>query len=46
VRLDDGQQLGPRDDFLHARQELLAPRDLLLIRKLGLGKTGLVGHAM
>jgi hypothetical protein len=30
---------------LHARQELLAAGDLLLIGKLGLGKTGLVGHA-
>ena len=46
MRLDDDQQLGPRDDFLHAREELLAPGGLLLVRKLGLGKTALVGHAM
>jgi hypothetical protein len=24
MRLDDGEQLGPQDDFLHAREEFLA----------------------
>ena len=45
VRRDDGQQPGPRENCLHPREELLAPGDLLLLRKLGLGETGLVDHA-
>ena len=35
----------PVDDFLHAREELFAAGDHLFIRILGLGKTGLMGHA-
>ena len=44
-RFNDGQQFGPRNDFLHAGEELLAPGDLLLIGELDLGKTRLVDHA-
>ena len=45
MRLNDGQQLGPRDDFLHAGEELFAAGGLLLGGKLGVGKGDLVGHA-
>lgn len=45
VRLDEGQQLGPRDDFFHPGQEGLAAGGLLLGRELGLRKRGLLVHA-
>ena len=44
-RFDDGQQFRPRNEGFHAREKLLAAGDLLFIRKLGLGKTGLMRHA-
>ena len=43
--LKDGQQFGPRNEGLHAREKLLAAGDLLFIGKLGLRKTRLMGHA-
>jgi len=46
MRLDDGDQSGPRDDFRHAGEELFAAGGLLLGRKLGVGKRGLVGQAL
>ena len=42
---DDGEQLLPWDDFLHAGEELLAACGLLFGGKLGVRETGLVGHA-
>ena len=45
VRLDDGEQLGPRDDFLPAREELFTPGGLLLGGEFGVGKRRLVGQA-
>jgi len=45
MRLDDGQQFGPRDDFLQAGAELLAAGGLPFGGKLGVGKTGGVGPA-
>ena len=45
VRPYDGQQARPRYEGVHAREELLALGNLLL-RKLGLRKTGLVVHAI
>ena len=42
---DDGEQLRPRDQRLHAREELLPPRGLLPGGKLGLQKTPPVDHA-
>jgi len=42
---DDGEQLFPGDDFLHAGEELLAAGGLLFGRKLGVRETGLVVHA-
>jgi hypothetical protein len=45
-RFDDGQQFGPRNEGFHARKELLPARALLFIRKPGLGKTWLMGHAL
>ena len=45
-RFDDGQQFRPWDERFRAREKLLAAGDLLFIRKLGLGKTGLMGHAL
>ena len=44
-RIEDGQQLRPQNDGLHAGEELLAAGVLLFIRKLCLGKTRLAGHA-
>jgi hypothetical protein len=43
-RFDDGEQLVPREDLFHAREELLAAGGLLFGGKLGLGKTGLMDH--
>jgi len=45
-RFDDGQQFRPGNEGFHAREKLLAAGDLLFIRKLGLGKTRLMGHAL
>ncbi len=45
IRRDDGQQLRPRDDLVHAGQELFAAGGLLLGGKLGVGKRRLVRHA-
>ena len=42
--LNDGEQLRPRDECLHARQKLLPAGGLLLGGKLGLCKAGLMGH--
>ena len=44
-RRNDGEQFRPRDEGLHAREELLPAGDLLLGGKLGRRKTRLVGHA-
>ncbi len=41
-RLDDGEQPRPWDDFLHESKELFAACGLLIGRKLGMGKGGLV----
>jgi hypothetical protein len=45
MRFGDGEQPGPRDDFLHAGEELFAAGGLLLGGKLSVGEGGLVGHA-
>ncbi len=42
---DDGEQLRPGDDLLHAGEELFAAGDFLFGGKLGVGEAGLVRHA-
>ena len=44
MRFEDGELLRPRDDLVHADQELFAAGGLLLGGKLGLGKGGLIIH--
>jgi hypothetical protein len=46
MRLDDGQELGPRDECLHAGEELFPTGGLLFGGKLGMGKRGLVNYAI
>ena len=43
---DDGQQLFPRDDLLHAGKELFAAGDFLFGGELGVREAGLVSHAV
>jgi hypothetical protein len=45
VRLDHGQEFGPRDDLLHPSKKRFAAGGLLFIGELGVGKRGLMGHA-
>ena len=42
---NDGEQLRPRDDCLHAGEELFATGDFLFGGKLGVGEAGPVRHA-
>ena len=42
---EDGEQLFPGDDFLHARKEFLAAGDFLFGGKFGVRETRLVRHA-
>ena len=43
--IDDGRRLDTRNDFLHAREELLAAGGLPFWSELGLGETRLAEHA-
>ena len=45
MRFEDGELLRPRDDLVHADQELFAAGGLLLGGELDVGKGGLVEHA-
>ena len=45
MRFDDGRKFGPRDDFPHAGEELVAAGGLLFGSKLSVGKGGLAGQA-
>lgn len=45
MRLEDGQELAPQGDGLHAGEALFPAGRLLFMGELGVGKRGLVNHA-